>query len=161
MLSAGDRAPDFESVDCAGRPVRLSAFPGKRVVLFFFPKAFSVGCTEEIRHFRDNQARIRALGAELIGVSVDNFETQCAFAKQENVDFPLLGDSDRRLSGLYGVLWPLVRFDRRVTFIISPEGVVEDVIKHETRVYRHLDDVLSALQRRASPAAPAAPPPSG
>jgi len=152
MLSAGDPAPDFESVDCAGRPVRLRDFAGQRVVLFFFPKAFSVGCTEEIRHFRDNQARIRELGAELVGVSVDNFERQCAFAKQEQVDFPLLGDSDRRLSGLYGVLWPLVRVDRRVTFIISPDGVVEDVIKHETRVYRHLDDVLAALQRRAAPA---------
>ncbi len=148
MLSAGDPAPDFESLDCGGRPVRLGAFAGRRVVLFFFPKAFSVGCTEEIRHFRDNQARIRELGAELVGVSVDNFETQCAFARQQNVDFPLLGDADRRLSALYGVLWPLVRFDRRVTFIISPARVVEDVIKHETRVYRHLDDVLAALQRR-------------
>ncbi|MGO8969209.1 MAG: peroxiredoxin family protein [Myxococcaceae bacterium] len=148
MLSAGDRAPDFESLDCNGRPVRLAEFRGRRVVLFFFPKAFSVGCTEEIRHFRDNQARIRELGAELIGISVDKFETQCAFAKQENVEFPLLGDSDRRLSGLFGVLWPLVRVDRRVTFIIGPQGVVEDVIKHETRVYRHLDDVLTALQRQ-------------
>ena len=152
MLSAGDPAPDFESVDCGGRPVRLRAFAGRRLVLFFFPKAFSVGCTEEIRHFRDNQARIRELGAELVGVSVDRFETQCAFAKQENIDFPLIGDSDRRVSGLFGVLWPLVRVDRRVTFIISPVGVVEDVIKHETRVYRHLDDVLVALQRRALPA---------
>jgi peroxiredoxin Q/BCP len=151
MLSAGDRAPDFESIDCNGRPVRSRDFLGKRLVLFFFPKAFSVGCTEEVRHFRDNQARIRALGGELVGVSVDKFETQCAFAKQEQVEFPLLGDADRRLSGLFGVLWPLIRMDRRVTFVISPEGVVEDIIQHETRVYRHLDDVLAALERRAQP----------
>ncbi len=148
MLSTGDRVPDFESVDCRGRPVRLRDFRGRRVVLFFFPKAFSSGCTEEVRHFRDNQGRIRELGGELIGISVDRFETQCAFAKQENVDFPLLGDSDRRLSGLFGVLWPLVRVDRRVTFIIGPDGVVEDVIQHEMRVYRHLDDVLATLERK-------------
>ena len=66
----------------------------------------------------------------LVGVSVDNVETQCAFANQEQVAFPLLGDSDRRLSGLFGVLWPLLRVDRRVTFIIGPDGVVEEVIKH-------------------------------
>ena len=151
MLSAGDPAPDFEGTDCHGRPVRLRDFRGRRVVLFFFPKAFSSGGTEEVRHFRDNQARIRELGAELIGVSVDKFETQCAFAKQEQVDFPMLGDSDRRLSGLFGVLWPLVRFDRRVTFIIGQAGVVEDVIRHETRVYRHLDDVLAALTQKSTP----------
>jgi thioredoxin-dependent peroxiredoxin len=151
MLTAGDPAPDFESPDCTGRPVRLRDFRGRRVVLFFFPKAFSSGCTEEVRHFRDNQARIRELGAELIGVSVDKFETQCAFAKQEHVEFPLLGDSDRRLSGLFGVLWPLVRVDRRVTFVIGPGGVVEDVIRHETRVYRHLDDVLAALTQKGRP----------
>jgi len=150
MLSAGEAAPEFEGLDCNRRPVRLSDFRGKRLVLFFFPKAFSVGCTEEVRHFRDNQERIRALGAELVGVSVDKFEAQCAFAKQEQVEFPLLGDSDRRLSELFGVLWPLVRVDRRVTFVIGPEGVVEDVIKHETRVYRHLDDVLATLQKRSA-----------
>jgi len=88
----------------------------------------------------------------LIGVSVDSLETQCAFAKQEQVEFPMLGDSDRKLSGLFGVLWPLVRLDRRVTFVIGPEGVVEQVIQHEVRVSQHLDDVLAALQaKHASP----------
>ena len=150
MLSVGEPAPDFASADCHGRPVRLSDFAGRRLVLFFFPKAFSVGCTEEVRHFRDNQTRIRELGAELIGISVDSFEKQCAFAKQENIEFPLLGDSDRRLSSLFGVLWPVVRVDRRVTFILSPTGVVEDVIQHERRVHRHLDDVLASLERKAA-----------
>jgi thioredoxin-dependent peroxiredoxin len=148
MLKVGDRAPDFEGVDCTGRTVRLQDYRGKRVVLFFFPKAFTIGCTREVRHFRDHQARIRELGAELVGVSVDSLETQCAFAKQEKVEFPLLGDSDRRLSGLFGVLWPLVRLDRRVTFVIGPLGVVEEVIQHEVRVSQHLDDVLAALERK-------------
>ena len=148
MLNPGDVAPDFEGVGCDGKPVRLRDYRGRGVVLFFFPKAFTITCTEEVRHFRDNQARIRALGAELIGVSVDNFETQCAFAKQEKVDFPMLGDADRTLSEAFGVLWPVVRVDRRVTFVIDPNGVVEDVIWHEKKAHRHLDDVLAALERK-------------
>ncbi|HXX29378.1 MAG TPA: peroxiredoxin [Myxococcaceae bacterium] len=156
MLNAGDRAPDFEGKDCQGKPVRLRDYRGRSVVLFFFPKAFSVHCTEEVRHFRDNQARLRALGAELIGVSVDSFETQCAFAKEEKVEFPLLGDADRTLSELFGVLWPVVRVDRRVTFLIDPDGAVEEVVKHETKVHRHLDDVVAALERRRGAKAPPA-----
>ncbi len=156
MLKVGDPAPDFDGVDCQGRPVRLRDFRGRRVVLFFFPKAFTPGCTMEVRHFRDQHARIRALGADLIGVSVDNAETQCAFAKKEQVEFPLLGDADRRLSELFGVLWPVLRLDRRVTFVIDGQGVVEDVIQHEVLVSRHLDDVLATLQPKstASPSAP-------
>ena len=91
MLAVGDTAPDFEALDCQGRVVRLGDYRGRRLVLFFFPKAFTSGCTEEIRHFRDNQARIRGLGAELVGVSVDRPEVQCEFARSESIDFPLLG----------------------------------------------------------------------
>jgi peroxiredoxin Q/BCP len=145
MLKVGDAAPDFEAPDCQGRLVRLSNLRGKRVVLFFFPKAFTQGCTEEVGHFRDNQHRIQSLGAELVGVSVDKPERQCDFAKQENIEFSLIGDESRVVSTAYGVLWPILRVDRRVTFIIGPSGVVEAVIKHETRVSRHLDDVLAHL----------------
>jgi thioredoxin-dependent peroxiredoxin len=148
MLAVGDTAPEFEARDCQGRPVRLADFRGRRLVLFFFPKAFTSGCTEEIRHFRDNQARIRGLGGELVGISVDKPEVQCEFARSEQIEFPLLGDNDRRISDGFGVLWPVVRINRRVTFVISPEGVVEDVIQHERQVWRHLDDVLAALERR-------------
>jgi peroxiredoxin Q/BCP len=154
MLKVGDVAPDFEGVDCGGQPVRLRDFRGRKVVLFYFPKAFTMGCTREVRHFRDHQTRIRELGAELVGVSVDSFETQCAFAKAERVEFPMLGDPDRRLSNLYGVLWPLVRLDRRVTFVIDGQGVVEEVIEHEVRVSRHLDDVLATLERGAKASPP-------
>lgn len=147
MLKAGDLAPDFERVDCRGRTVKLSALRGKKVVLFFFPRAFTAGCTEEIRHFRDNQSRIEGLNAVLIGISVDKFTTQCEFAKAENIDFALLGDESRAISESYGVVWPIYRRDRRATFVIDEKGVIEEVIHHETRVYRHLDDVLATLTR--------------
>jgi thioredoxin-dependent peroxiredoxin len=146
MIQVGEPAPDFAAIDCQGRAVSLGALRGRRVVLFFFPKAFTIGCTLETRAFRDNYARIQALGAELVGVSVDSVRTQCAFAQQERIHFPLIGDEQRHISRAYDVLWPVLNVDRRVTFIIAPSGLVESIIRHEVRVYRHLDDVLRYLE---------------
>lgn len=152
MLKVGDTAPDFTAVDCQGRTVSLSDFRGRRTVLFFFPKAFTLGCTIENRAFRDNHALIRSLGAELIGVSVDSVKRQCEFAERENIRFTLIGDESKAIGRAYGVLWPVLDVDRRVTFILDEGGRVEHVIHHEIRVYRHLDDVLAWL--RAHPAQP-------
>ncbi|WNG35124.1 peroxiredoxin [Archangium minus] len=151
MLEVGQAAPDFIGTDCQGRPFSLSALRGRRVVLFFFPKAFTIACTEETRHFRDNHEHIQSLGAELVGVSVDSVKTQCEFAEQEDIHFSLLGDEARTISKAYDVLWPVLRVDRRVTYIISPDGVIESVIRHEVRVYKHLDDVLSYLREHPLP----------
>ncbi|QRK04522.1 peroxiredoxin [Archangium violaceum] len=153
MLEVGQAAPDFTGTDCQGRPFSLSALRGRRVVLFFFPKAFTIACTEETRHFRDNHERIQSLGAELVGVSVDTVKTQCEFAEQEDIHFSLLGDEARTISKAYDVLWPVLRVDRRVTYIIGPEGVIESVIRHEVRVYKHLDDVLRYLREHPLPTA--------
>ena len=71
----------------------------------------------------------------------------------ENIEFPLLGDTDRAISGKFGVLWPVVRISRRITFVVSPEGTVEEVIQHERQVWKHLDDVIAALERRTGSAA--------
>ncbi|MFP2962167.1 peroxiredoxin [Myxococcus sp. 1LA] len=149
MLSVGDTAPDFTATDCHGASFRLSSLRGRRVVLFFFPKAFTVGCTIENRAFRDNHEVLKGLGAELVGVSVDTQRTQCEFAEAEGIHFSLLGDADRSISRAYDVLWPVLNVDRRVTFILGADGRVEEVIRHEVRVYRHLDDVLRYL--RANP----------
>jgi peroxiredoxin Q/BCP len=157
MISVGDQAPDFAAVDCQGHPVRLADYRGRRTVLFFFPKAFTPGCTIENRAFRDNHALIRSLGAELIGVSVDTVQRQCEFAEKENLRFALIGDESKEIGRAYGVLWPLLNVDRRATFIIDPEGRVENVIHHELRVYRHLDDVLAWLREHPLAAASAAP----
>lgn len=148
MLNVGDTAPDFQTQDCQGRPVSMAALRGKPVVLFFFPKAFTIGCTIEIRAFRDNYERIKALGAELVGVSVDSVAVQCEFASKEDIHFTLIGDESRAISEPFGVLWPVLNIDRRVTFIIDERGVVEHVIHHEVKVYRHLDDVLAYLEAR-------------
>ncbi len=151
MIHRGDVAPDFVATDCKGREVKLSALRGQRVVLFFFPRAFTPGCTLEIRNFRDHQSEIEALGGRLIGVSVDKYERQCAFAEAESIDFSLIGDESREISEKYGVVWPLLKRDRRATFVINAEGVVDEVIHHEVQVYRHLDDVLAKLKEAKSP----------
>ncbi len=146
MVSVGDIAPDFDTVDCRGERLQLSSFRGQRkVVLFFFPKAFSPACTLEVRNFRDNYQRITQLDAELIGVSVDKAERNCRFATEEGLQFRLIGDESRTISGLYGVMWPVLRLDRRATFVIGLDGKVEDVFHHEVQVYRHLEDVLDRL----------------
>jgi thioredoxin-dependent peroxiredoxin len=148
MLQLGDLAPDFDTVDCRGERLVLSSFRGQRkVVLFFFPKAFSPACTVEVRHFRDNYDRIRGLNAELIGVSVDKADRQCRFAIDEGLQFRLVGDESRVISEQYGVIWPVLRVDRRATFVIGLDGRIEDVFHHEVQVYRHLEDVLERLSR--------------
>ena len=145
MLKVGDPAPDFDATDCQGRQVKLSGLKGKRVVLFFFPKAFTPACTIEIRNFRDHQVAIEAHNATLIGVSLDKPERQCQFAKAESIDFALIGDESRTISDRYGVVWPVVKRDRRATFMINEQGMIDDVIHHEVQVYRHLDEVLEKL----------------
>ncbi|MBL8912995.1 MAG: peroxiredoxin [Archangium sp.] len=146
MLKIGDVAPDFDAVDCRGEQVRLSDYKGKKkVVLFFFPRAFTPACTLEVRNFRDNYDRISTLGAELIGVSVDKSEKNCKFAEAEGLQFKLIGDESRVLSEKYGVVWPVLRIDRRATFVIDETGVIREVIHHEVQVYRHLEDVLVRL----------------
>lgn len=146
MVSVGDIAPDFDTVDCRQERLQLSSFRGQRkVVLFFFPKAFSPACTLEVRNFRDNYQRITQLDAELIGVSVDKAERNCKFATEEGLQFRLIGDESRAISELYGVMWPVLRIDRRATFVIGLDGKVEDVFHHEVQVYRHLEDVLDRL----------------
>ncbi|MBL8921167.1 MAG: peroxiredoxin [Myxococcaceae bacterium] len=155
MLTVGDLAPDFEAVDCRGEPVHLASYRGqRRVVLFFFPKAFSPACTLEVRNFRDNYERISQLNAELIGISVDRAERNCRFAVEEGLQFRLIGDESRAISEKYGVLWPVLRVDRRATFVIGLDGRIQDVFHHEVQVYRHLEDVLDRLAATRSPAQP-------
>jgi peroxiredoxin Q/BCP len=143
----GEVAPDFTARSTDGELVSLSALRGRHVVLYFFPKAFTPGCTRETIRFRDAQDDIRALGGEVIGVSVDDHETQCDFAQSTGAGFPLIGDADHALSRLYGVLRPFLKLDRRVTFVIDREGVVRGVFEHEFQIAKHLDGVLHLLEK--------------
>jgi peroxiredoxin Q/BCP len=151
MLKVGDKAPDFAARTTAGADVSLRELRGRPVVLYFFPKAFTMGCTIETRQFRDNYADLRQLGAEVIGISADKFDTQCRFANDNKAPFPLVGDEDKRICEAYGILWPLIKIPQRITFIIDEQGVVQAVFHHEVQISRHLDDVRAFLAKRRAP----------
>ena len=145
-LKVGDRAPAFEATTVHGRPIRLADFAGQYLVLFFYPKAFTPGCTKEAKRFRDNYPEIQALGAEVVGVSVDDPTVQCDFGRENHLEFALVPDSDKTLSEQFGVLRGLLPFDKRVTFIIAPDGTILARFHHEIQIERHTDDVLRFLR---------------
>jgi peroxiredoxin len=148
MVKVGDPAPSFTARSTSGETVSLASLTGRPVVIYFFPKAFTMGCTVETRQFRDNYDELRRLGAEVIGISVDKFDQQCRFASDNKLPFPLVGDEDKRICESYGVLWPLIRLPQRITFIIDEQGIVRAVFHHEVQISRHLDDVLHFLEKR-------------
>jgi thioredoxin-dependent peroxiredoxin len=145
----GDLAPDFEGDAGNGRRVSLKDYRGKYLVLYFFPKAFTPGCRREAIHFRDNHEEIRALGADVVGVSIDDPTVQCEFAKVTAAPFPMVGDQAGAVSRAYGTKRKMLPFDRRVTFVVDPEGRIAARFEHEFRIERHVDDVLEFLKSRA------------
>lgn len=148
MLSIGDRAPDFAARSTDGQMLTLSQLRGRPVVIYFYPHAFTPGCTAETRRFRDNYDELQSFGAEVIGISTDDHEKQCKFAEAEKVKFPLIGDKKAEIQALYDVKRPILSSNRRVTYIIDEEGVVAAVFHHEFQVLRHMDDVRQFFEKR-------------
>lgn len=128
MLRAGDSAPDFPVTlpDGSSRP--FSSLRGHPVILFFFPKANTSGCTIETRGFAERYDRLRASGFEVVGVSVDTAETQRAFAEKCGSTFPMVGDRSKEVARAYGVLG-MLGVARRVTFLIGADGKVKDLVE--------------------------------
>lgn len=146
-LKVGDAAPPFAAHDCDGNALALAEFLGKKkVVLFFFPRAFTVRCEEEVRNFRDHYDRIVNAGGELVGVSTDRSPRQCEFKAAEKLQFRLIGDDAHVLSKLYGVEWVEMKASRRVTFVIDEDGRIIELIDQEYAVDQHLNGVLAALK---------------
>lgn len=143
MLKPGETAPDFDILTSDGTRFCLGAQANKLcTVLYFFPKAFTPGCTAETRRFRDNYAELSLVGASIVGISTDDHEVQCKFANSLRAPFPMIGDVDKSISTAYGVLWPIIARPRRVTFVVGPGRKIEAVFEHEVQIAKHLDDVL-------------------
>jgi peroxiredoxin len=143
VLKPGDIAPEIDALASDGKRFRLSAQSSKLcTVVYFFPKAFTPGCTKEARRFRDNFAELELAGASIVGISTDDHEKQCSFADSLEAPFPMIGDADKAISTAYGVLWPLIALPRRVTFIVNALRTVEAVFQHEVQIAKHRDDVL-------------------
>jgi peroxiredoxin len=141
-LSPGQRAPEIDAVASDGRRFVLSQQQGLCTVVYFFPKAFTPGCTVETKLFRDNYVELVMAGATLVGISTDDLDTQCKFAASTRASFPIVPDPDLKISREFGVLWPVVHVARRVTFVVRPDMTIDAVFHHEVQISRHRDDVL-------------------
>ena len=146
-LKAGDSAPDFEGPTTAGTMFRLREYLGKKnVVLYFYPKDDTKGCTMEACSFRDKLQRIGALWAEVVGVSVDTVESHKEFARKNALNFPLVSDYDKRISKLYGILSDDGSYAERVTFVIDKEGKIANIFPN-VDVTRHSNEIVEALKQ--------------
>lgn len=148
---AGDKAPAFKLADENGKPVSLSDFKGKKVVLYFYPKDSTPGCTTEACDFRDNLNRIAKTGAVVLGVSADSAESHRKFKEKQGLNFPLLSDPERKAIEAYGVWREKSLYGRkfmgivRSTFIIDGNGSIAKVFP-KVKVAGHVDEVLAALK---------------
>ncbi|MEW6476318.1 MAG: peroxiredoxin [Actinomycetota bacterium] len=150
-MRAGEPVPDFELPAQDGHPVRLSEeLTRGPVVLFFYPRAMTPGCTKESCHFRDLEAEFAALGASRLGISADPIDRQRQFAEKHGFDFPLLSDPDRVVARQYGVKRPGPLFNRRTTFVIGSDGRLLARISSEIDMARHADEALAVLGRQAA-----------
>jgi peroxiredoxin len=146
-MNFGDPVPDIEAKTTRGEQFKLSDHRGKYVVVYFFPKAFTPGCTHETKQFRDHYPELNALGVELVGISTDEHDVQCDFASQLKVPFPMIGDPDAKIVERFGVKWPLFNLAQRVTLVVDPDGKLAGYFHHELRVAQHYNDVVSFLAK--------------
>jgi len=141
LPQVGQVAPSFRLQDQNGHWHAPADFHGQWLVLYFYPKDFTPGCTTEVCTFRDDLARLRRAGAVVVGVSLDDVKSHAGFAAKYHVPFPLLSDADHAAARAYGVLGSLLGFHyaRRTTFLIDPRGRI-------AKIYRDVDPKANAGQ---------------
>lgn len=149
-LNVGEKAPDFNVVNQDGENVKLSDFTGHKVILYFYPKADTPGCTAESCNLRDNYEDLLNKGYKIIGVSPDTQEKQKKFAEKYNLPFPLLADIDKEVIKAYGA-WGIKKMYGkeyegllRTTYVIDEEGKVERVFP-KVKTKDHADQILEAM----------------
>ena len=143
----GTKAPDFKLVSNEGKKTSLKKYRGKWIVLYFYPKDFSSGCTLEARNFQRDIEKYQQLNAVILGVSVDTAESHKEFCAKEGLNFKLLSDTDAKVSSEYGSVMERngARLSARNTFIIDPKGKIAKVFVG-VKPSGHSDEVLEALQ---------------
>lgn len=150
MMNVGDKVPDLLGTDAEGKEIRLSDFPGKKVILYFYPKDNTSGCTAEACSMRDNLPALEKEGYQVIGVSVDSAESHRKFAAKNGLTFPLIADTDHRLVEQMGVWGEKSMYGRkymgtfRTTFIIGPDGRIERIYQpKQIKTKTHATQILS------------------
>ena len=150
-IKIGDTAPDFRSTNENGEKISLQDFKGKKVVLYFYPKDNTSGCTQEACDFRDNFARIKKAGAVVLGVSPDSEKSHTKFKEKYELPFTLVVDTDKAICEAYGVWQEKSMYGRkymgvvRSTFIINEKGKITHIFEKE-KVAGHVEAVLEALK---------------
>ena len=143
-LEVGDPAPRFEGVDQLDQKISLDDFSGKKLILYFYPKDNTPGCTAEACSLRDGREELRAMGFEVVGVSPDSPKSHRGFIEKHALNFPLIADTDKTIAQAYGV-WGEKKFMGRTymgilrtTFVIDPQGVIEKIFdKVQTKDHFH------------------------
>jgi peroxiredoxin Q/BCP len=154
VASTDDRIPDLTVTTHDGTTTTLSALAdGRALVVFFYPKAFTAGCTAQACHFRDLGAEFAELDASRVGVSRDDSETQARFADANRFDYPLIADRDGSVSKAFGAKRVGPVPSRRQTYVLDADLTVLAVISDELRMDRHADDALAVLRERRAAAA--------
>lgn len=150
MLEANTMAPDFELADQDGKTKKLSEFRGKRVILYFYPKDNTPGCTKEACSLRDSKPQLDDMNTVIIGVSRDGAESHRKFIEKQSLNFILLSDPEHKVMEEYGAWGEKVLYGKksmgviRSTFIINPEGMIEKVYK-KVSTATHGEDILKYL----------------
>lgn len=150
-LTTGTKAPNIESIIDGNKQFRLSDYRGKWVVLYFYPKDNTSGCTKEACEFRDNLDSITKLGAEVIGVSPDSIKSHDNFKAKYNLNFHLVSDPDKKICELYDVLGEKVMYGKkhigvlRTTYIIDPKGIIR-YVNPKVTVEGHVEEIIKKLK---------------
>jgi len=149
-LTIGDSAPVFEGKDQTGHSITLEQYRGKKVVLYFYPKDDTPGCTAEACDFRDNENALKAKGIQVIGVSADSEKSHAKFSSKYDLNFPLIADTDKSIINAYGV-WGKKKFMGkeydgiyRETFLIDEEGKIQEIFT-KVKTKEATAQVLTAL----------------
>jgi peroxiredoxin Q/BCP len=148
----GEAAPGFSLPDQNGQVHTLAEYAGKWLVLYFYPKDDTPGCTEEACAFRDDLHEISDLGAQVVGISVDDSQSHAEFAKKYHLPFPLLADKTAQVADSYGALrdfW-ILKFAKRYTFLIDPQGRINKVYTN-VETSRHSKEIIADLKMLAQP----------
>ena len=151
MLDTGDQAPEFTLKDQHGTERSLTSLLEQGpVVLFFYPKAMTTGCTKESCHFRDLAAEFAAVGAHRVGISADKVDKQAAFDAKHSLGYPLLSDRDRAVAAQFGVKRPGPLMNKRATFVIGADRRILAAFSSEMNMDAHADQALEVLRAGAS-----------
>lgn len=148
-MNIGDKVPELLGLDQSGKEIRLSQYAGKKLVLYFYPKDSTSGCTTEACNLRDNYTELRQAGYEVVGVSVDSATSHQKFINKNELPFSLIADTDKNLVKTFGVWGEKSMYGRkymgtfRTTFIINEEGLIERILlPKEIKVKEHAKQIL-------------------